>query len=92
MTTHPPSQKGNNMNATPNTYQTQAQATRRRRQAKGMYEQPTSDQREALRKYMRGCGVEAMTADECVLLACHPNLSRSQHQDWLGRAHKKGWK
>lgn len=75
-----------------NIYQELSQATQARRRAKGMYQRPTRSQRDALRKYSSGCGVEAMTADECVLLGDHPYLTPGQRTEWMGRAFAKGWK
>lgn len=70
-----------------NTYQQRAADTKSKRS----YQRPTRDQREAMRKYMSGCGVAAMSADECVLLGEHPYLAPSQRIEWMGRAFAKGW-
>jgi hypothetical protein len=74
------------------TYSQRSTNTRARRREAGMYRSPTSDQREALRKYMSGCGVQAMSAWECVLLSDYPSLTHSQQSEWMGRALAKGWK
>lgn len=74
-----------------NAYETKAHTTRSRRRKAGAYQRPTRDQQAALSKYMGGCGVQAMSAEECVLLGHHPHLAKSQQQEWIGRAFAKGW-
>ena len=59
-------------------------ASRRRRR-------PTRAEKAALVKYSSGCGVQAMSAEECALLGEHPQLTHGQRIEWMGRAFAKGW-
>jgi hypothetical protein len=60
----------------PNHYQQRAHATRAARQAAGRY--PTRAHKAAFAKMIQRGGLRSLTADECEILATHPQLTFSQ--------------
>jgi len=65
-------------------HQRLATATRRRRQAAGMYARPTKAQRDALaRSY--AVGYSHIVAADLLLLSTHPHLHEIQRADYLAR-------
>lgn len=78
------------MNATPTTYQNKANATRSRRQAKGMYKRPTVTQVAAFKVYIRE-GAKALTQAQMLTLATHPWLAPSQRIEFESLAASVNW-
>lgn len=77
-----------NVNSQPHMsyYRSRAQATKARRQAKGMYKRPSKAQQEALAKSMQRDGRKLLTAEEMRLLAQHPHLHASQRAEFAALA------
>jgi len=69
-----------------NHYQQRAHATRAARQAAGRYQRPTKAQKAAFTKMIQRGGLRSLTADECLLLADHPQLTFSQRATMIEMA------
>lgn len=62
-----------------------AVATRKRRQATGMYKRPTKAQKEAVRRLSMRGGYTNMTPEDMLLLSTHPHFAQSQRDDYAKR-------
>jgi hypothetical protein len=68
-------------------YQQKAQATRARRQAKGLYRKPTEAQRNAFIMMMQMGGAH-LSKEELTLLSTHPYLTAGQRQGFAAMAER----
>lgn len=71
-----------------NTYQTQAAAVTAKRRAAGRY--PSKAQIMAGRKLI-GMGVKALSKDELLLLASHPDFGTAQKAEYAALAASVNW-